>query len=225
MADIFTTSLFLNPRSFATCISLKEKLKNLPFRKFNWVKIFRTLAISKIRGLGYLKTEKMKPKKRYFLSKKEIKSLEKSLSKFRIFEVLIDNIRERKVEQAVYENLSILIIDKKPCIIIKNDLIFPSLQCLLSLDKRTYPGVIIDRGATLALLRGADLMAPGVRKVVLKFDKDDIIVALDEELNKPIAILKSLKSSDEIEKLIENKGKGKVAKNLHHINDMIWKMF
>ena len=67
-------------------------------------------------------------------------------------------------------------------------------------------------------------MAPGVRRVQSNFDTGEIVIALDEELNKPIAILKALMSSDQIEELVRSQGKGKVAKNLHRPNDRIWKV-
>ncbi len=94
--------------------------------------------------------------------------------------------------------------------------VFPSLLYLLKVQNlEKYPGLIVDRGASLALTRGADLMAPGVRSVQSSFDAGEVVIALDEELNKPVAVLKALMPSSQIEELVRSRGKGKVAKNLH----------
>ena len=167
-------------------------------------------------------SNELKPKRRYFLSKKELKSLERTLSNSWMG-AWLGSLRSRSVECAVYESFSIYIIDGAPCLVRVEDIIFPTLKCLLRSDVKNYPHLIVDRGASLALARGADLMAPGIREVPSRFVKGEVVVAVDEEIRKPVAVLQALRDSKEIEELVRSKGKGKVAKNLHRPNDKIWK--
>ncbi len=167
--------------------------------------------------------EIIKPKRRHFLSKKEVKILESSIKGSWISEI-VGTLRSKSVESAVFDNFEIYIANGVPILAKAKKDIFPLLSFLLSLrNVETFPTIIVDRGASLALARGADLMAPGIRKISHKFELGEIIVAIDEEIKKPVAVLRSLSSSNKIEELIESKGKGKVAKNLHRPNDRIWR--
>jgi PUA-domain protein len=169
-----------------------------------------------------LSKNELKAKRRYYLSKKELKALESLLAESWL-KKLVGNLRSREVELAIFDNFEIIIVDKKPCLVRRHSLLFPTLRCLYSTNFSSYPAVIIDRGATLALTRGADLMAPGIKKVSSSFSSGEVIVAVDEKILKPVAVLQALMNSNEIEELIRVKGKGKVAKNIHRPNDIIWK--
>ena len=69
----------------------------------------------------------------------------------------------------------------------------------------SLPKVIVDQGAARALLRGADLMAPGVKERP-EVEEGSLVLVLDTE-GKPVGIGKAL-----VSKLPE---KGKVVKMLH----------
>lgn len=82
------------------------------------------------------------------------------------------------------------------------------------------PALVVDMGAVPYIARGADVMRPGVRKFEGEFDEGEIVVVRDERHFKPLAIAVALKSRGECVSM----EKGKIAENIHHVNDKIWKL-
>ena len=82
------------------------------------------------------------------------------------------------------------------------------------------PSIIVDMGAVPHIANGADVMRPGVRIFQGGFRKGDVLVVRDERHRKPLAIARAL---EDMETCKEMK-RGKVAENLHHIDDKIWKL-
>lgn len=78
--------------------------------------------------------------------------------------------------------------------------------------------MIVDMGAVPHIVNGADVMRPGVIEVDGTFEKGDILVVRDERNRKPIAIVRALVSHGEFVSM----SRGKVAENIHHVNDKIW---
>lgn len=81
------------------------------------------------------------------------------------------------------------------------------------------PKIVVDSGAVEPIGRGADVLAPGVRRVVGEF-KSGAIVAVINESERLAAVARSLYSSEEISQA----RRGKVALTLHHPNDPLWKL-
>ncbi|AFZ70137.1 PUA-domain protein [Caldisphaera lagunensis DSM 15908] len=165
-------------------------------------------------------SEKIKISKRHLLSKKEIKEVRDQILK----EYPNLPMEWDKVEIAVYQDISFYLDNNFPCIVKKGDLIFPTLLCLLKRDNSWMNGVIIDRGATNAVSRGADLMLPGIKGVRGEFKEKSIIAAYDQDKGVPVMIGRSLYNSKEISDLIKQKAKGKAIENLHYSGDLIWKI-
>ena len=61
-------------------------------------------------------------------------------------------------------------------------------------------------------------MVPGIVRVENEFEKDELVVIIDEKHSKPLAIGNSMYSSNEIRKMKQ----GIVIKNLHFVSDKIW---
>ncbi|MFP3144801.1 MAG: DUF1947 domain-containing protein [Caldisphaera sp.] len=165
-------------------------------------------------------SEKIKITKRHPLSKKEVKELKETI----IREFPNTPIQWEKVEIASYENLDIYIDNGIPCIVKTNNLMFPTLLCLLKKGYQWINGVIIDRGATNAVSRGADLMLPGIKSIKGEFNENSIIASFDQDKGVPVMIGKALYDSKKIEELIKQKSKGKAVENLHYAGDLIWKI-
>ena len=81
---------------------------------------------------------------------------------------------------------------------------------------KDYPLVEVDEGAAKALLRGADLMAPGIKRHT-EFDAGDLVVA--GYRSSYLAIGEALESSRRLSEI----EKGKIIKILHYKGDKIWK--
>lgn len=94
--------------------------------------------------------------------------------------------------------------------------LFPANERLLN----SLPAVVVDMGAVGPVASGADVMRPGIKVFMGDFRPGDLIVVRDERHGKAIAIGIAFLSSDEA---IQSKS-GKVVKNLHHVDDKIWKI-
>lgn len=81
------------------------------------------------------------------------------------------------------------------------------------------PALVVDMGAVPHIAGGADVMRPGVREFRGGFKRGEILVVRDERNLKPIAIAEALEDEEKCEAM----AKGKIAENLHHVNDRIWK--
>ncbi|MCE4617203.1 MAG: DUF1947 domain-containing protein [Desulfurococcales archaeon] len=159
-------------------------------------------------------------KKRYLLSKKERKNL---VSQMESMGFDIRECRKENIEVLEYEDRSLAYVcrPRGVCVALRiKEKIYPCLRKLV--NDKFHPHILVDRGATNALLRGADLMAPGVKSVEDEFHEGDVIVIGDLETRVPIAIGVSLISAGELRKLIESSGKGKVVKVIHHVGDKYW---
>ncbi len=165
-------------------------------------------------------SEKIKISKRHLLSKKEVKEVKDQILK--VYPMI--PMEWEKVEIAVYQDIILYLDNNFPCIVKKGELTFPSLLCLLKRGYSWMNGVIIDRGATNAVSRGADLMLPGIKDIKGEFKENSIIAAFDLEKGVPVMVGKTLYNSKEISDLIKQKTKGKAVENLHYAGDLIWKI-
>ena len=97
----------------------------------------------------------------------------------------------------------------------------PSLHLLLLQEYNSLlPKVTIDMPAIPFMMKGADLMRPGIVKIeeMGNFEKNTFVALVDERNKKPIVIGKALFSSEEIKAM----DKGKVILNIHRVGDEIW---
>jgi len=79
-----------------------------------------------------------------------------------------------------------------------------------------YPLVRVDEGAAKAILRGADLMAPGIKSYTGFEAEDLVVVSVGDSF---IAVGEALEPSSKLSEM----QKGKVVKILHYKGDKIWK--
>ena len=157
---------------------------------------------------------------RRFLSKKEKKKLFEELK--RIYPS-IGFSKSDEVEVFEEKNYpEIIIINGVPTFFRYEGLWLPHLKYLLKTGDLFLPRIVIDMGAAKAMLRGADLMAPGIRRVDGVFKEGDPVVCVEEKYGKPVMVGIALVYS---EKIINRKiKKGKVVKNIHYIGDKIWNL-
>jgi PUA domain protein len=80
------------------------------------------------------------------------------------------------------------------------------------------PKAVVDMGAISFLCKGANVMAPGIRRIEGQFEKSSIIYVVDERYGKPIAVGETLYEAEEM----RNIKQGVVIKNLHHVGDKTW---
>jgi len=78
--------------------------------------------------------------------------------------------------------------------------------------------IVVDKGAIRFVTNGADVMRPGITKIDSSIKKGDIVVIVDENHDRALAIGKSMLDAQQM----EDKNSGKVVKNLHTIQDNVW---
>jgi len=79
--------------------------------------------------------------------------------------------------------------------------------------------IVVDKGAIKYIANSADVMIRGVTKIDPSIKKGDVVVIVDENHDRALAIGKAMLDS----KQMEDKNSGKVVKNLHTIQDNVWK--
>ena len=79
--------------------------------------------------------------------------------------------------------------------------------------------IVVDKGAIRFVTNGADVMRPGITKIDSSIKKGDVVVIVDENHDRALAIGRSMLDA----KQMEDKDSGKVVKNLHTIQDDVWK--
>ena len=161
--------------------------------------------------------ETLRPSKRYYLSKKQKKALAGLLEKMGLESY-------NTVERAEFkEGFSIIVVDGTPCLIETGEATYPHISCLLKAKSAAgFPRVLVDRGATLAVLRGAHLMVPGIRRVEGDFEEGDTVVVVDEATNSPIAVGVALMSSTDLKSKLEGERRGRAIKIIHRVGDKYW---
>ncbi|MEM0378877.1 MAG: DUF1947 domain-containing protein [Thermosphaera sp.] len=156
--------------------------------------------------------------KRYPLSKKERRKLWEELSYMGDFSIS----DEALVEYYQDENGERILVNGEAAFFKLGDKWIPHLRFVLkNLDALSLPRILVDKGAMQALLRGADLMAPGIKAIEGAFREGDIVVICELESRKPFAIGRALAPSDPITK--GELRRGKVVENIHYFNDEFWR--
>jgi|APSaa5957512622_1039677.scaffolds.fasta_scaffold72437_1 PUA-domain protein len=111
----------------------------------------------------------------------------------------------------------LILINQLPSFFYYNDKPVPTLKYLqanLILKKIT-----VDMGAIKFVINGADIMRPGIKEIEEGIEKEELVVIIDENNQKPLAVGISLLSSTEMQKTTS----GKVIKNIHYVGDELWK--
>jgi len=133
----------------------------------------------------------------------------KKASKIEVIKVKFPNVKVR-----------LFLADEIPLVVEESDkLMYPSLVALFMYE---YPfKAFVDQGAVKHILRGADVMVPGITKVEGEFERNKIVGVYSESTSKPLAVCLALMSYKEI---LEHE-KGRALKNLHYLGDKLCKLY
>jgi len=161
----------------------------------------------------------MKKMKRYFIKDKNFRRFLEQLPESLRSTPYYQTLRKRGVEKLEFGRLEVYLADGRPMLVRKNNgKVFPPL--LFSEVVESLPKVIVDMGAVPHVCKGANVMRPGVVKVVGDFDKRMLVVIVDETHNKPIAVGLALLSSQDLSKVRT----GKVVETIHYVGDETWRL-
>ena len=161
----------------------------------------------------------MKIKQRHFIKSSEIKILKDEIIKH-YDQGFVEAIFPKKARVEViqtdagdtlYAVNNILKLWKS------NEGYIPVLTLLLN-KQVEMKKVVVDQGAIKFIANGSAVMKPGVTQIEPSIKKGDIVVIVDENHDRALAIGKAMFDAKEM----ENKNSGKVVKNLHTIQDNVW---
>lgn len=160
--------------------------------------------------------------RRWVLSKKDKKLLFEEIARLYPGVSLSE---DAKVEVVVLENVELYLFDSIPAYMkLRQEnrvLLIPHLKYLLRINPRGWmPVIVVDEGAVKPILRGADLMRPGIKRIEGVFKAGNILVIVEPSRSLPIAVHRALYSTEEIQSM----EKGRVTKSLHYVNDEYWKI-
>ena len=154
-------------------------------------------------------------KKRNYLKKKKIKEIKKELGQYGS---LINN--KSKVEVLEADEYDYILVDGEPYIIMIDNKPYPTLKSILANNELENKTVVVDMGAVRFVTNGADIMSPGIVEADDTIVPGDLVVIVDVNNKKPLAIGESLITGPE---MVES-SKGKAIKSLHYVGDEIWNL-
>lgn len=156
--------------------------------------------------------------RRYFLKEKESKELlERASNRFK---VSLKQVFGEKtgVEVVETEFGEVCLINGKPVLVVTEAAVYPTL-----VSKELFemlPRIVVDMGAVPFVCKGANIMAPGIRRFEGSFAKGDIVFVVDEKHGKPLALGEATYDVEEA----KNVKQGRVIENIHYVGDSVWKL-
>jgi PUA domain protein len=123
-----------------------------------------------------------------------------------------------RVELELVKDAEIIFVDGQPLAFQRKGELIPVLINDEVLSR--FPKIVVDMGAVPHVVGGADIMAPGIRRVQGDFSASQLVVIVDEKHDKHLAIGRSLLDSAALKRT----KKGKVVENLHYVGDSVWEV-
>lgn len=152
---------------------------------------------------------------RTILKDRDSKPLVEELNKIPGFEHVS---RKSRVETEIVKSLEVIFVDGLPVAFRREGRFIPVLTNTAALEK--MPRITVDMGAVPHVVGGADIMAPGIRRVEGSFGEGDLVVIIDEKHGKFLSVGRSLLATG----ALAAAKKGKVIVNIHYVGDPVWEM-
>jgi PUA-domain protein len=121
-----------------------------------------------------------------------------------------------RVEIETVKDSEIIFVDGVAIAFRRKGELAPVLTNASALDG--MPRVVVDMGAVPHVVGGADIMAPGIRKVSGEIVEGRLLVVVDEKHGKYLAVGRALLGPGPMTAT----RKGKVVENVHYVGDLIW---
>jgi len=154
--------------------------------------------------------------RKHSLKSKQIKQILNEISKKLNFNVEALFGPKPTVEIVESDVGNVYLVNDKPLFFNVEKKVLPTLLFQDFVSRASK--IVVDMGAIPYVCNGADIMAPGIVRVEGEFNKDDLVLVVDEKHRKPIAVGESLHDSASV----RNAKQGAVVKNVHFVSDKIW---
>ena len=113
----------------------------------------------------------------------------------------------------------VITVDGDPAYAFDNGDIFPLISTLI--DDVFIPAITVDMGAVKPVVSGADIMYPGIIRADDDVSSGSIVIIIDEDNAKPIAVARV---TDDADGLVE-KDSGVAGSSVHYVGDDLWDEF
>jgi PUA-domain protein len=153
-------------------------------------------------------------KNRHRLKEREVKDLTNDL-KTRFHSDFFD--AKATVDVGTLEEFTVVLVDDSIDFMLHNDKLVFTLLGLNKYQPKTN-FVVVDMGAVVFIIKGADVMAPGITDADPMIQKDDLVWICDEKHRKPLAVGVAMMSGEDM----KTKKPGKAVKTLHYVGDRLW---
>ena len=149
--------------------------------------------------------------KRKKLSKKEIKDLNELTQ-------IYNHVFDKKANIELVDD-SYYFVDNELSFFLHDNTLLPTLKWQLR-NGTCLPTITVDQGAIKFVIKGADIMRPGITQITPDLEKESYVTIIDENKSTPIAIGKMLLNSTDM----QSANSGKVVGSVHFFGDELWKM-
>lgn len=156
----------------------------------------------------------VKIKNRHRLKEREVRELASNLQS-RFDDVFVDS--KDAVDTGTVEEFTVMLVNDSIDFILLDDKVVFTLPAIQKYHLKTK-FIVVDMGAVGFIIKGADVMAPGITDVDPLIQKDDVVWVCDEKHRKPLAIGIALMTGEEM----KTKKPGKAVKTLHYVGDRLW---
>lgn len=119
--------------------------------------------------------------------------------------------------RVVYEDVEMVVLGGIPLAFKLGEGLLPTLVAVKAAGIGSTQYAVVDEGAVKYILRGADVMAPGIMEVS-SFAVGDVVAVWAPGKVSPIAVGRALMSSEDVLRI----RRGKAIENLHYAGDRIW---
>jgi PUA domain protein len=154
--------------------------------------------------------------RRHFLKEKETEAfLTKASERLGLD---LESFLKRKVSLEVVETgfAEIFLLSGKPILAKKEENIYPTL--LFDEYFAMAPKAVVDMGAVPYVCKGANVMAPGIRRYEGEFKKGGLVLVVDEKHGKSLGVGEAVYDFEDARKVKQ----GVVIKNVHFVGDRTW---
>lgn len=112
----------------------------------------------------------------------------------------------------------LILLESRPVLFEAEGKILPTLMLLQEQPGITLKKITVDMGAVRFVANGADIMRPGIVAFDDGIEAGDVVVVVDQNFGKNLAVGLALAGSVEMKSM----DMGKAVKNLHYVGDRIW---
>lgn len=151
--------------------------------------------------------------KRQRLRKKEAKRIAEEIK------MNFDIELKGEIDRVEIDGKYVLLVDDEPVLLEHNGRHYFTVYGIMKYQPKKGM-VVVDEGAVKFVMNGADIMKPGIVDADVNIKKGEFCFVVVEKKFTPLAVGIALVDGSEM-----TGEKGKAVKNIHHLNDRIWKFF